>query len=423
MRKIYYIVSLALAASLFSGCNNDTSGIEDIDSSEIAGNGLGNISKAFPQDDGAEELQGSEAEMFWLILQGVDEDFPKRLAGYQITDEQFQEIKEFTDKMLEEDGRVTESQKYRGIWNWMGKNIKYNWDLDPYYSNEPYDVFINKKCICQGYANLLSVMLHTQGIDVLNVNGMLNPEGGHAWNYVRHGGRWWVSDRTNGFEFKAEETSKYENRLIVYSADGNFLKTADYEYNFTDRLLNLNVVHNADDVMMVPFSVTLNNGKQYRVTAFCPSEPLPANVREIYIGANIKNLRLNSTVGLSEFAPNVRAAYVDPANETLYSYEGVVYSHNLEEPLYVPAALKIMRLMPEKVIGKNYVFDHSGMEEVIVANGTETIEAWAFEKCPNLQVAYVPIGTNVDENAFSDVHPDFKIIRQEQTGIKDILAD
>lgn len=421
MRKTYYIVSLALAASLFSGCSNDTAGIEDISSTETTENGSNNINRAFPQDDGAEELQGSEAEMFWQILQGVDDDFPKRLASYNIEDWQYQKIKEFTDELVKD--KTAESVKYRYIYNWIGANVKYNWNLNPAYSNEPYDVFVNKVCVCQGYANLMSVMLHTQGIEVLNVNGFLNPEGGHAWNYVRHGGKWWVSDRTNGFEFKAENVDEYKNRLVVYSADGNFLKTADYEFNYTDRLLNLNVVHNADDAMMVPFSVTLNNGKQYRVTAFSPTEPLPANIRDIYIGTNIRNLRLNSTVGLNEFAPNVRAVYVDPANESLYSYEGVVYSHDLEEPLYIPAALKIMRLMPEKVIGKNYVFDHKGIEEVIIANGTETVEAWAFEKCPNLKVAYVPISTKVDENAFADVHPDFRIIRQEQTGITDILAD
>lgn len=421
MKKAYYIVSFIIATSLLTGCNNDASGLEDITSTETESGTSDNLTRAFPQDNGAEELQGNEAEMFWQILQGVDDDFPRRQAGYQITYAQYEEIKDFTDELLA--NRTTESQKYRGIWNWMGSNIKYNWDLDPACSNEPYAVFTNKKCVCQGYANLLSVMLHTQGIDVINVNGLLDYAGGHAWNYVRHGGRWWVSDRTNGFEFKAENVDEYKDRLVIYSADGNFLETQEYGFNYTDRLLNLNAVYESEDALMVPFSVTLNNGSRYRVTAFSPTEELPENVREIYIGSNIKYLRCNSTVGLSIYAPNVEAAYVDPTNEILYSHAGVVYSRNLEEPLYIPAAMKKLRLMPEEVIGKNYIFDHAGIEELIVANGTKKLEAWAVEKCPNLKVAYVPLDTELDPQAFVDVHPDFQVIRQEQTGIKDIVAD
>lgn len=417
MKKNYYIASLVLAAGLFVGCTNDTSGIDDIIPSEITDGST----RAFPVNDGAEELQGSAAAMFWQILQGVDDAFPRRRASYKITNEQYEKIKDFTDELVAT--RTTESQKYRAIWIWITENIKYNHDSSTPYSNEPYDVFINKICICQGYANLLSVMLHTQEIDVINVNGFLNPYGGHAWNYVRHGGRWWLSDPTNSIEHKAENVSGYQEMFEIYSADGNFLETDQYAYNFNDKLLNLNAVYDAEDAMMVPFSVTLNNGKSYQVTAFSPTEYLPENVREIYFGSNIKNLRLNGIVGLYEYGPNVEAAYVDPANTSLYSHAGVVYSHNIEEPLYIPAAMKKLRLMPEEVIGKNYVLDHAGIEEIIVANGTKKLEAWAVEKCPNLKVAYVPLDTDLDPDAFVDVHPDFQIIRQEQTGIKDILAD
>lgn len=422
MRKKYYFASLVMVAGLFAGCTNDTSGIDEITPSENVDGTDDGVTRAFPQDDGAEELKGSPEEIFWQILQGVDDEFPrKRAASYKITNAQYEEIKDFTTKQLE--NRTTESQKYRGIWNWIVQNIKYNTTLNPAYGNDPYEVFTNKVCVCQGYANLMNVMAHSQGIDVINVNGILGGYGGHAWNYVRHGGQWWVSDPTNGQEYKAAEVSKYTDNLIPYSADGNFLETQEFAFNYTDINLNLNAVYEAEEAMMVPFSVTLNNGSRYRVTAFSPSYPLPENVQEIYIGSNIRTLRCNSTVGLQSNAPFVKAAYVDPSNPTLYSFAGVVYSHDLEEPAYIPAAMKTMRLMPVEVIGKNYIFDHQGIEEIIVANGTKKLEAWAVEKCPNLKVAYVPLDTDLDPDAFVDVHPDFQIIRQEQTGIKDILAD
>ena len=421
MKKLYYIFSMALAAGLFAGCTNDTVGIEETTPQKAVDSSLGNTTRAFPEDDGSKALTGQPVRMFWQILQGVDESFPRRRASYQIEDFQYEEIKEFTDNLIAEKNATTETDKYKAIWNWVTSNIKYNTKLNPAYKNTPYDVFINKKCVCQGYANILNVMLHTQGIDVINVNGELVGYGAHAWNYVRYDGTWYVADPTNGGEFKASVTSGYQDWLVPYSADGNFLETTDYAYNYTESKLNLNVVKHADDAMMVPFSVTLANGKRFRVTSFSPSEPLPANVRELYIGSNIESLGV-SYVGLKEHAPNVEAAYVDSNNKNLKSYEGVVYSRNEKEPVYIPAAMKVLKLQPVDVMEKNHIFDHNGIEEIVIPDGTKRMEAWAVEKCPNLKVAYVPTTTEVDENAFADVHPDFQIIRQDQTGMKPVWA-
>lgn len=422
MRKLYYIVPLAMAAGLFVSCDNDTAGTEEIIPQETIDGSLGNATRAFPEDDGAKALTGEPARMFWMILQGVDDAFPRRRAGYEIEDFQYEEIKQFTDQLIADKKATTETEKYQAIWNWVTSNIKYNNPLNPAYGNDPYDVFTNKVCVCQGYANILSVMLHSQGIDVLNVNGILGGYGGHAWNYVRIDGEWWVSDPTNGGQHKASLVGDYQHSLIPYSADGNFLETPEYAYNYTECKLNLNVVKQADDVMTVPFSVTLNNGKRYRVTSFSPSKPLPENVRELYIGTNIESLG-ESIIGLKNNAPNVEVAYVEPDNKNLRSFNGVVYPKRAEEPLYIPAAMKKLVLQPWEVIGKNHVFDHAGIEEIVIANGTKRLEAWAVEKCPNLKVACVPMDTEIDENAFVDVHPDFEVIRMDQTGIKDIWAD
>ena len=73
--------------------------------------------------------------------------------------------------------------------------------------------------------------------------------------------------------------------------------------------------------------------------------------------------------------------------------------------------MKRIELLPTKTIGKNTIYDHNGVEEIVIAEGTTSMEAWAVEKCPNLKVAYIPESTQVHENAFYNVHPDFKIIR------------
>lgn len=420
MKKTYHIVLLAIVAGWFASCSNEATGIDEIVSTKTAGDASSDLTPDFPSDNGAEELKGNQSERFWKILQGADEEFARKQPRYEISTSEYLEIKDFTDALVE--GKTTDTEKYNAIWQWIRENIKPNYDHNPAFSNDPYAVFVNKMCVCQGYANLMNVMARSQGIEVINVNGFLGYEG-HAWNYVRHGGEWWLSDPTQGTQYKAANLSTYSSRYTPISAEGDFLETPEYAYNFTESTVNLNVVREAEDAMVVPFSVTLNNGSCYRVTLFSPSEPLPDNVREIYIGTNITSLSISGLVGLEKNAPSVEAVYVDPNNKALYSYAGVVYSRDFVEPVYIPAAMTRIELMPLEVIGKNHIFRHDGIEEVVVAEGTKRIEAWAVEKCPNLRVAYVPMDTELDEKAFTDVHPDFHIVRQDQTGIKNVYAN
>ena len=114
---------------------------------------------------------------------------------------------------------------------------------------------------------------------------------------------------------------------------------------------------------------------------------------------------------LKRFAPNVEYAHVDPKNTELRSYAGVVYLAWAPVPVYIPAAMKRLELMPMEKMEKNTIYNHNGVEEIVIAEGTTLLEAWAVENCPNLKVAYVPASTEVDSNAFYGVHKDFKIIR------------
>ena len=60
---------------------------------------------------------------------------------------------------------------------------------------------------------------------------------------------------------------------------------------------------------------------------------------------------------------------------------------------------------------KNTFYNHDSIEEIVIAEGTTYIENWAVENCPNLKVAYVPESTEIESDAFYNVHADFKIIR------------
>lgn len=418
MKKNYYIPALILASGIFASCSSELT--EDIIPETNIEVSEDFMTRAFPKDDGATELQGMPADKLWRLLQGADSTFATTYSVYELSNFQLSEIQEFTDELVA--GRTTEAQKYRAIYDWVRKNVKY---AEGQISNEPYDVFINKKAVCQGYANLLNVMLRTQGIHVINSNGYLNSGAfmGHAWNYVKYGGKWRLSDPTNSIEKLASETSTYNQQFLPMSADGNIVENDFIGCNYVNESFNLNVVKMADNAFVVPYSMTLNNGDKVKITSFCPTQDMPENVTEIYIGKNIISLGRDNTIGLRDFGKNIEAAYVDPENKKLSSYCGVVYDNDMSEPLYIPTGMTRMVLKPFETVGKNYVYNHPNIEELHILEGTKKLENWAVEKCPNLKVAYIPLDTELDENAFVDVHPDFQIIRQDQTGIKDVIAD
>lgn len=267
--------------------------------------------------------------------------------------------------------------------------------------NDPYPVFQTKNAICQGYANLLNVMLHSQGIPCMNTNGMLNPVGGHAWNYV-YLDDWYVSDPTNGGHFKMTDFSGYPH-LVPMSLDADLFEDERHVFHYSEERLTLRQVKKGEKCLVVPFSV---NG--FQVGAFCPNAELSPEIEEIYIGKNITSLGEN-LLGLSLYAPSVKYVYVDSSNPSMEGYGQVVYRNSM--PYYVPTSATLIQLKPLPVVGKNFLKDHAKVETIVIQSGTKKLEAYAFENCPNLQKAYIPDDTQVDEKAFYGVHPDFKIVR------------
>ncbi|MBQ5840246.1 MAG: transglutaminase domain-containing protein, partial [Bacteroidaceae bacterium] len=382
-------------------------------------------SDLFPEDDGAKALSGMPAEKLWALLPGADSTFATTATAYgEMTTSMYNEIKEFADALIAKEKNPSVARIHRVLFDWIVKNVKY---ADGYCSNEPYDVFTTKKAVCQGYANLLSVMARTQGLHIITVNGYMNHNNsffGHAWNYVQlNNGDWWVSDPTNNILVKGEKLEEYKNQFLPTDVVGNIYENELIAVNFAKESLNLNEVKLAEESFVVPFSVTLNDGKKHQITSFSPKVDLPETIKEIYLGSNIQSLGGDGTYGLRDHAPYVEAAYVDPNNKFLESHNGIVYMRDNNEPVYIPTAMKSVTLKFTETIGKNYLYNHQGVEEFHVPAGTKKLEDWAVEKCPNLKVAYIPVDTEVSEKAFVDCHPDFQIIRQDQTGIKDVIAD
>ncbi len=412
MKKLF-LPLLALACMLMS-CSDDDTVFNNPDTPAVE-NGV--TRTEFAEDDGKKVLSGAPHVQARYLMNKVPADYipemTDTLGRANITPEQYAEIQAFTEELVA--GLTTQKDKYTKCFNWVVQNIKYVYE---YVNNDPYPVFKNKVGICQGYANLLFIMLHSIDIPAFVCNGILNPVGGHAWNYVNCDGKWYVSDPTNNGSWILAATASYSH-LLPSSFDVVLAKNEGVWFNYNEYHLNICAVESSDEVFVVPFSAL-----GYQVTSFSPTKPLPSNIKQINIGKNIKSLG-EAYMGLQYNATNVEYIEVDPANTTFASYLGVVYRKDGSEfqLTYIPSAMKCVELMPMETMYKNTVYRHDGVEILIVAPGTKTLEPWAVENCPNMKIAYVPEDTEIADNAFVGVHPDFQIIRGDFTNIPGVKED
>lgn len=405
MKKFYLNMMLCLSVVSFVACSSDT---EELMNGSEMGSDIPEmqLKQYFAVPDDAAKLDGTPNENLKALFKAAGSEVMTTLGSVEITDEQYDEIKVFTDSIVKRQN--TTIKKYQTISKWVSDNIKYD-----YSDNSAYAVFKNRRGICQGYSNLLTVMCHTQGIPATVVNGMLNPVGGHAWVYIKAASQWIVSDPTNGAGYAMENVGQYSH-LIPFQADADLFEDDKAIYHYYNLNLNIREVTQTEgNIFTVPYSVA-----GFVVGSFNPTSPLPENITEIYIGQNIKSLGENP-IGLVLMGKNVEAAYVDELNPTFMSHKGVVYLRTEDAPLihYVPSAMKSVELMPMEVVYKNTICNLPSVEEIIFTEGTKRLESYAIENCPRLKRVYVPADCEVSSSALYRVPANVEIIRGMPSGI------
>lgn len=357
----------------------------------------------FPEDDGAKRLPADGALALRELLTAVDPAKTLAPGETKITEKQFAEIKQFIDNNLKAGSKI---QTYDNIFNWIVKNVRYGCGNETIYL-DPYDVFIHKVCVCQGYANLFKIMCQSQDIPAMCVNGWLVGVGGHAWNYAYVDKEWHVSDPTNGIDHKMDDTGKYRDVLQPVRADFNLFEDGKFAYNFEEGRLNVAEVKDSGlDYVLVPFSI---NG--FRITSFCPVKKVNGSYDKLYLGSNVESVGEN-TVHLSSNFSTLREINVDPANKFLTAYKNVLYNTGNDAPHFIPPAITRLELKPVKVIEKNFICRLENVEEIVFGEGTERIEAYAVEKCLNLRKVHIPSTlTYMDKDAIYDCGDKVEIVR------------
>lgn len=407
MNKLYLLTSLCAGSLFLTACTNDLDEVIEntVPTVETQAESAEDL---FPVPDNAKVLSGSTYINLSKLLIAAGPDIIKGMGHVNITENEYNEIKEFADGLTTD--LSTETEKYQVLFDWVCKNVKYE-----YSNNDPYAVFINRKAICQGYANLLHVMCHSQGVPSILINGFLSGIGGHAWLYACPDDTWIVSDPTNSGSFEMSKTSSYTH-LLPYTADVDLFETDAAVFNYVDQNFNIKEIKSTNAQLTVPYSAG-----GYVVTSFNPTKSLPTEVTELYIGKNIKTLG-ESPIGLNTYGKNVEAAYVSEDNRILLSHCGIVYKKNGTKPslYYIPAAMTRVELLPIETIGKNTIYNHMNVEEVVFVDGTKTIESYAIENCPKLKRVYIPEDTEVQPNALFGTPANVEIIRGSVSGIEHV---
>ncbi len=409
--KVLQVMRDGTVIASFNLTSDMSLSVVDADAAEDAGTASVRRAAPFPEDDGSKALSKTKAVALKDLVSKMDRNRALGMGETYITDEQFAEIRKFVDDNLV---GTTGTKTVNNIFNWIKENIKVAGSGETAYL-DPYDVFIYKKCVCQGYANLFKTMMLTQGFPSFVANGWLGTIGGHAWNYTYDGSRWRVFDPTNGPSYGMTSTSSYSSSLIPYRADLDLFEDDGFCYGFEEGYLNISEVKaGAPDELTIPFGV-----QGYRIEQFAPNKVIPENVRSISLGQYIVSIGQYPNM-LSEKLPGVEEILVDPNNKELESYKGVVYLKNSNTPYFIAPRMTRVELKPMERMEKNAIYDLPEVEEIVIAEGTKIIEAYAIENCPKLRRVYVPQSvTSMDEQAIYRCPADVEVI-WVTTGIRDV---
>ena len=288
------------------------------------------------------------------VLQQLDEadarQYAMQLGQVTLSDEGRQMFQELADGWCA--GLTTDEEKTRQIFTMMQRNLVQAGGGD----QSPEQVWADGGGICQGWADLLKVFLHSQGIPCFGANGYVNPtedyyDGlAHAWTFAFIDGEWYLADAmwgtfrpcsevdAWGADRKDAQTGNiYQPQFInvVMAEDGNF------RYNF-DRGVNIyGILPGSGSEVTVPDVCEELGGLE--VTSFNLMEMVPDEVQAIRLGTNISYLGEEETnldngcPNLRNYAQHVTRFEVPAANRTYWSDdEGNIYLGGREAPLHWP---------------------------------------------------------------------------------------
>ena len=392
MREFYKIPFIALA-SLAAACSTDND-IDAIVTNQEKTEEVGIFyapaqpdAALFPTPDTSIELVKLDlSSALYRCIYKAGDELGTQLNDGMATEEELDFLTTEVEAILEDANANTEKEKLDAIFKWIASNIQYSYDVT---QHSAYYTYTGGKAICQGYANLLNVMCHIAGLSCINGNGYATSGWyGHAWNYAKAGGKWYVVDATHNRMHLLSNTSSYNNYYFPMQIDVTLFEDDNFKYTWYDGHLAVTEVKQGNTQLTVPYSVN-----KLRISSFNPLKPIPSNIQAIYLGNNIIHLGNSEDYGAYKQGASVESIHVAESNATFYSENGIVYRRNGDEVqlCIVPAGMRWVELSSKlTTLEKNAIYSHNAVQTLVIPAGVKTIEPWAVEGAPNLLWIYVP---------------------------------
>ncbi len=176
---------------------------------------------------------GYESYGFTLEPRGGKNYYSSTFSSKEEVDSAIQKVNDIADEILYNAvGSTYDKVKY--VHDWIVDNVEY--DNDGTDNNDNiYGTFINKKVVCEGYAEAFKFLLDKLNIPCVLVYGDGYDNSGnveaHAWNYVKmDDGKWYAVDTT------------WDDPLYIGSVNSAFTNSKKYTY-FLKGAKNFNESH------------------------------------------------------------------------------------------------------------------------------------------------------------------------------------
>lgn len=340
----------------------------------------------------ANDTKGAN-EILIQILNNADLSKINYLQGINIKENEYQEIQKFTLELV--NNCKNDEEKMNTIFKWVHENVKYG-----NANNDPYEVFINRVAVCQGYANLYTVMMDILNIPTILIQGNTY-FGAHAWCLTNIKDNWILIDPTNYIirydvkDYDAVYTNSYFTPTYIHSI---LLEDDNYGYTYYDGVA---IIENKTNNKIVTMPDEIYG---LQITTFCTST-LNTNTEELNLNRNIKNIINNAQ------NDNVlKKITIDDNNENYSDYNNILYSKDYSYIVFIPNYIEKVELKPIEILQKGTLSNLEYIDKIVISEGTKQIQDYCFEKLENLKEVYIPDSViSIGKDAFYNIGSDFTI--------------
>ena len=110
------------ASVLLTSCSSDTPDSFEVPEAIVA------PSATFPKKDNSQAPSDNPSKVVSALLLKTGPEIAKGLGDIQIKEDEYQEIKEFTDNLVS--GLSSANDKYKTIFDWVKTEVKYTYEVN-----------------------------------------------------------------------------------------------------------------------------------------------------------------------------------------------------------------------------------------------------------------------------------------------------